>query len=116
MKEVSIMKVVLTMREKRNIRVFIRRAKKTAKVVLVAGLFTVAFAICGNVESKYKIEAEITDLQGYTYTAVDVAGYEWKFEDDTLFPVGTKVKLKMFNHCTDNSRADDEIVKVKPVR
>ena len=72
-------------------------------------------AICGSIENHYKTEAEIVEIDGYTYTAVDVDGDEWKFEDDKLFPVGTKVKLKLFNNLTV-SIEDDEIVKVKPIR
>ena len=106
------MQIIMTREEKRKVRRFIRRA---IAVLEFASLLAI-FIICGHIDSHYKIEAEITDLDGYTYTAVDVAGYEWQFEDDTLYPVGTRVKLKMFNHCTHSSRVDDEIVKVKPVK
>ena len=106
----------MTREEQRKVKRFIRKTKERAKVAFVAIYFVGALIICGNIDSHYKIEAEITELNGYTYTAVDIAGYEWKFSDDTLYPVGTKVKLKMHNNCTHNSRVDDEIVKVKPMK
>lgn len=110
------MQIYLTRQEERRIKRAIRRAKEKAKVAFVAVYFIVALAVVGHFENHYTIEAKVFDLDGYTYTVVDDAGYEWKFTDDTLYPVGTRVKLKMFNHCTHSSRVDDEIVKVKPVK
>lgn len=110
------MQIYLTKQEERKLKRAIRKTIKTVKTTLAVIFVIGIFIICGHIDSHYKIEAEITDLDGYTYTAVDVAGYEWQFEDDTLFPIGTRVKLKMFNHCTHSSRVDDEIVKVKPVK
>ena len=110
------MQIYLTRQEERKLKRAIRRAKENLKLALAVAYFIAALIICGRIDHYYKIEAEITDLDGYTYTAVDVAGYEWKFEDDTLFPVGTNVKLKMFNHLTHSSRVDDEIIKVTPMK
>lgn len=109
------MQVILTREEKRKARRIIRRTVKAVQATAVAGFFVATFALCGNIENHYKIEAEIVELEGNTYTAVDIDGDEWKFEDDKLFPVGTKVKLKLFNNLTV-SIEDDEIVKVKPVK
>ena len=106
----------MTREEQRKVKRFIRKTKERAKVAFVAIYFVGALALVGHIEHHYTIGAKVTELDGYTYTVVDEAGYEWKFTDDTLFPVGTKVKLKMFTNCTHNSRVDDEIVKVKPVK
>ena len=110
------MQIYLKKQEERKLKRAIRKTIKTVKTTLAVIFVIGIFAICGNIESRYKIEAEITDLDGYTYTAVDIAGYEWKFTDDKLYPVGTKVKLKMFNHLTHSNRVDDEIIDVKPMK
>ena len=110
------MQVILTREEKRKVRRFIRRAVKSLTVAGIVALIVTIIILCGRVETRYNIEAEITDIDGYTYTAEDITGHEWKFDDDRLFPEGTKVKLKMHNSLTDNDRADDEILEVKPIK
>ena len=109
------MQVILTREEKRKVRRFIRRTKENLKIGLVLAYIVIAFIICGRIETQYKIEAKITELNGYTYTAVDVAGYEWKFIDERLFPEGTNVKLKMYNGLT-TTRNDDTVLDIKPMK
>ena len=110
------MQLVLTREEKRRMRRFIRKAADTLAVTSILSLIITLFILCGRFESRYTIEAKVVNIEGYVYTVEDVAGYEWKFEDDRLFPEGTRVKLKMYNSLTDNTRMDDEIVKVKHIK
>lgn len=109
------MKVILTREEERKLRRAVSKAKHRVSSAVAVGFIVAMIILAGRVESRYSIEAKITDLDGYTYTAEDVAGYEWKFTDDKLLPVGTTVKLKMYN-CLTASRADDEVENVKPMR
>ena len=109
------MQVILTRAEQRKIRRTIRKVKQTTIGTLLIIYFIATLLFCTYIEHNYKIEAQITALNGYTYTAVDKAGYEWQFIDDTIFPIGTKVKLKMYDSCT-TSRVDDEVRGVVPVK
>ena len=109
------MQVYLTRVGQRELRRLVRKAKKVVAGTLAISFIVASFLLCAYIEHNYRIEAKITALDGYTYTAVDKVGYEWQFTNESLFPVGTKVTLKMYDNCT-TSRVDDEIRGVVPVR
>ena len=109
------MRVIVTNEERREFRRFVRRTKEKIKNTVIVLILILLVIVAGYIECNYSIEAKITDLDGYTYTAVDVEGYTWKFEDDVLFPVGTKVKLRIHDNIT-HSRLDDEVWGVKRIK
>lgn len=109
------MEIVMTRDEERKLRRKMRKVIRRAKNILAIGAVIGAFIIVGHIESHYSVEARVVDLNEYTYTVIDADGYDWTFEDDRLFPVGTKVKMKFHNNVT-KTRADDQLVKVSPIK
>lgn len=82
--------------------------------VLVLALFIIPSGIGGNIETHYKLNAVVTEINNDIVTVEDKNGNEWEFIG-TDFEIGQNVKMTMFNHYTDNTIEDDEIIKVKVV-
>lgn len=91
------------------------RSTDKVRIFIVLSFLLFAVYVCGRIDTEYTVEAEITNLEGYTYTAVDVTGFEWVFEHDMLFPVGTDVELRVF-HAFSSSKWDDSIKDVKTIK
>jgi hypothetical protein len=109
------MQIILTRAEQRKLKKIINKTKEILKIAIFSIGITTAFIISGYIESRYHIEAEVTEVDGYAYTVVDEAGYEWKFEDENKeLHIGTRVRLRMNDYLTSN-RLDDKIEKVKPI-
>lgn len=103
------MQVILTRAEKRRLIRLVKNITYWTKVTLVIALFVTMFGMLGRIETRYNINANIIELNEFTYTATDVAGYEWTFECEEYVPVGATVKLQMHTNYTSNR--DDDIVK-----
>lgn len=61
-----------------------------------------------NVETYYKMGAEVTKVDGYEIEAIDSTGECWCFEADEI-EVGELIKLKFDSNHTHN-RSDDIVV------
>ena len=110
------MQIIMTRTEKRRLERIIHKVANGTQIALLLGFFIALFAICCDIERNYKIDAEVVRIEGHTYTVLDKAGECWQFENDKLFPVGTKVTLKINDSCTPNIVDDDEVIKVKPLK
>lgn len=106
------MQIIFTEQEQKEVKQFIQIVTDIIKVTVAICILVGIFILCGKIETEYNIEAQVVQHKNGMYTAQDVAGYMWAFEDTREFPVGTSVKLKMHNNHTDTSRIDDYILKV----
>jgi hypothetical protein len=106
------MRVILTSAEQRKLRRLVKRLKDIGRALLISVIVLGILFMYSRIQSRYNIDAEIISYEEGIYTAKDVAGYTWKFEDDRAMFVGTAIELTMFNAHTDDTRIDDTIIKV----
>lgn len=85
--------------------------KKMFGALVLVGMF-VLIGVVGHIETHYSVEGKVTAVNGEYVTVEDTANYEWDFCGEG-YTVGQKVKIYFDNNCTDRTRKDDKIVKVK---
>lgn len=77
-------------------------------IILIGG-----FCFCNYYEHHYtRDECIVTRIENNVVTVKDKCNFIWEFESDEELSKGDKVKLKMFDNCSDSYIEDDEIVKV----
>lgn len=74
--------------------------------------FICVFGIVGNIETTYKLNGTVTEVNGDDVVFIDNDDNEWVFYGED-FEVGDKITARMFNSETDEKIEDDIILNVK---
>lgn len=69
--------------------------------------------VAGYSDTHYKTVAEVYSIEDNSILLVDGAGYVWEVTDKPELHKGDMVEVKFFNNCSDYTREDDEIIKIK---
>lgn len=91
---------------------------KTFKTILIASIIFFGILLLSFYESHYNRQAIVTKVDGKNITFTDTSDNTWVFENNkaTIFSIGAKVKLLMFNNNTEEYIYDDEIIKVTELK
>ena len=100
----------MTMNQRNNKR--INKALETAiTICLIVTIFIVLPAWTGYIETHYTMNCKVTNADDKIITVIDNTGNLWDFYGEGLSQ-GDAVKVTFFTNTTDNTREDDEIIKV----
>ena len=89
-------------------------AKQDVQGVLFLLLIVLALGIAGNIETHYnRKDCVVVEVKEDLVTVEDSYGHLWEYYAETPIEVGTKVDLRIYTNCTDETNTDDEIVKVR---
>lgn len=80
--------------------------------ILITTVMVAPAVIAGEIDTHYKMDGIVKSVQGETICVIDAQGEEWGFVGDGYI-TGERVEITFFTACTDNTRYDDEIDKVK---
>lgn len=80
--------------------------------ILITAVMVTPAVIAGEIDTHYKMNGIVKSVHGETVCVVDAQGEEWGFVGDG-YTTGESVEITFFTACTDNTRYDDEIDKVK---
>ena len=86
--------------------------KNVINAIIFISVLLIVLGIAGNIESHYKITAEVVKVENGSVFYEDVTGNIWEEKTDG-YEVGDMVKIKFYNNHTDSTREDDVIEKVK---
>lgn len=83
------------------------------------GVVCIAFILLlliigGYGDTHYSTIAQVYEVSDTDTTFIDGAGYLWGV-NDTDYIKGQTVKISFFNNCTDYTRNDDVILKVRKI-
>lgn len=77
------------------------------------GCCVIVLGIAGYIDTHYSTVAEVYSVEDNSILLVDGAGYIWEVTDKPELHKGDMVEVKFFNNCSDYTREDDEIIKIK---
>ena len=80
--------------------------------ILITAVMIAPAVVAGEIDTHYKMNGIVKSVEDKIVYVVDAQGEEWGFNGDG-FTTGEKVDITFFTSCTDNTRYDDEIDKVK---
>lgn len=86
-------------------------------VAVTAFIFIIIImpAIAETIDSRYSMDGIIIEVNSNEILAEDITGNIWVFSGDN-YTVDDIVRISFFNSYTDNTRLDDEIIKVKKIK
>ena len=88
------------------------RVSNMLAIVIMLVCFAVVPGFAGYVDTHYTMTCEVDSVKGEVVTVLDKTGNLWNFYGDG-FRKGDRVKVTFFTNTTDNTRYDDEIIKVE---
>lgn len=71
--------------------------------------------IAGTIETQYSQVGMVIEENHHILTIEDSCGECWEYKSED-FHLNDKVKITFWNHATDNTRKDDEIIRLKKVK
>lgn len=81
--------------------------------MLMGFMLLVGVGVVGDfIDTHYTREAIVVDVKDDVVILLDSTGNEWEFLGDS-FERDDKVRMYMFNGCTNNTLKDDEVLNVK---
>lgn len=79
-------------------------------IVIVIGILLLG----GYSDTHYSVQADVYQIDNNSVLLIDGAGYIWEVTDrPDLYYKGQSVKIYFNNNCTDHTREDDIIERVK---
>lgn len=103
------------MTNKRRNEVIYKAFTNIISIVLIIIMFIVLPSATGYIENHYTIACVVDTINKDNITIKDKTGNLWSFYGDG-FKAGDRVKVTFYNNTTNNTRYDDEIIKVKKIK